>query len=103
MHGVQPTPKRNPSSGAPTRPPVVEIFGFTVGIIGNKPRKMSPIKMVNMPSTWVISSSLVATREPIAPKRRPYEMKSALNPATNRSEPRNTFPRDFEKPAAKAR
>ena len=59
--------------------------------------------MVNMPSTRVMISSLVATREPSAPKRRPYETKSALNPATNRSEPRKTFPRDFENPAAKAR
>ena len=84
-------------------PPVVEIFGFSVGIIGNRPRKISPINNVNMPSTRVITSSLVATRAPSAPKSAPYETKSALNPQTNKNEPSKTLPRDFEKPAANAK
>ena len=71
IHGVQPTPKRNPRIGAPMSPPLVEIFGLIVGIIGNAPRKITPIRIVSTPRTRVIISSLTATRAPSSPKRTP--------------------------------
>ena len=39
-------------------------------------------------------------RAPSAPKSAPYEIKSALKPATKSAEPKKTLPRACENPAA---
>jgi len=101
MQGVQPTPKRIPKSGAPTKPPVVLIVGRNVGANGNLPRNTKPRNIVITPKTLDIKSSFATNWLPSPPKIAPNEMNTTLNPRTNKIEPRNTLPRFAEKPAAK--
>jgi hypothetical protein len=55
---------------------------------------------VKTPRIDVMSFSLVEIYAPKPPKSAPYEIKRTLKPRTNKTEPRSTRPRLFEKPAA---
>ncbi len=94
MHGVQPTPSANPSSGAPISPARPRVRGRKVRCaMPTNPRKTKPRAMMTTPKTRVSTLAYCSSRNPNVPPRIVTATNTTVNPAMNKLTPSSSRPR----------